>query len=663
MGSRRPAVSDRWAARPALGAALRVLALLAPIAVGLAVAMLAAATLPTAEAGLARAGWWAVVLGVSAAAVFAADRLARRLLPLAILLELSLIFPDKAPSRLRAARTSSVRDLDRQLARLRGEGVPMEPFEAAETVVTLVGILGLHDKRTRGHSERVRSFTDLLTAELGLDEADRMRLRWAALVHDLGKLSVPAPVLNGAGKLDEDGWALMHRHPEEGERLLNGLLPWLGEWGDAVVQHHERWDGSGYPFGLQGEQISYAARIVALADSFEVMTSARSYKQAHNAAWARAELTRCAGKQFDPALVRAFLGISLGRLRWVLGPVTWLAELPFVATADRAGQTVKVASVTAMAAGLLIVGSAPGTTGDAGVPGSVAIAGTDGGATLLPRALRSVPKPAGEDAFLPVVEAGSAETLLGAPPVTSGGVRVVPRAVPGPGLVAPGTTRPGGSSRLPGGARPHRTGAGADEQAASGGTERDEGGAPQTGVAAPSDRDTGERDDEREDGDDGDERDDADEPLELPAALHLTRRGLVDQAPARQDELSVPIDSTVRFERSITKAEVLPAKRDLVLFVRFPTRQGNAKVAVRLLDCDRAACTELSVGMVTQDKRSSELYQPYVIPLDRGDTSPERLAVGRVLRLEVTVREPGAKGPARFALGSAATPSRLRLDR
>ena len=340
--------SDRWSAHPVLGACLRLAVLLVPVAVAVITALVLANVMPLPETTSARLVWWAAVLGGSTAALLLTDRLARRLLPLAILLELSLVFPDRAPSRLRAARTVSVREMERRLGKLRAAGVQSEPIEAAETLVTLVSILGLHDSRTRGHSERVRALTDLISGELDLPEADRVRLRWAALVHDLGKLTVPTTVLNGGRDLSDDQWEALRRHPEEGVRLVAGLMPWLGEWGRAVGEHHERWDGTGYPNGLRGEGISYAARIVSVADSFETMTAARSYSKAMSADQAREELTRCAGSQFDPAVVRAFLAVSVGKLRWVLGPLTWLAEVPFVATADRAGQAVKAGAIGAL---------------------------------------------------------------------------------------------------------------------------------------------------------------------------------------------------------------------------------------------------------------------------------------------------------------------------
>ena len=118
------------------------------------------------------------------------------------------------------------------------------------TVIELVLALSVHDRASRGHSERVRVFTDLLADELKVPESGRNRLRWAALLHDIGKLEVPPrdPQQAGQARATEE-WAVLHRHPEEGARLVAPLLPWLGEWGLAVVQHHERFDGTGYPHG------------------------------------------------------------------------------------------------------------------------------------------------------------------------------------------------------------------------------------------------------------------------------------------------------------------------------------------------------------------------------------------------------------------------------
>ncbi len=106
------------------------------------------------------------------------------------------------------------------------------------------------------------------------------------------------------------------------------LKEWLGEWGRAVGEHHERWDGEGYPTGLSGTDISYAARIVAVADVFDVITSARSYKDPIPATAAREEIARCSGTHFDPDVVRAFLNLSIGRLRLAMGPLSLLAQSP-----------------------------------------------------------------------------------------------------------------------------------------------------------------------------------------------------------------------------------------------------------------------------------------------------------------------------------------------
>ena len=161
--------------------------------------------------------------------------------------------------------------------------------------MALAGALNAHDRMTRGHTERVRAYTLMIGEELHLPKADLDRLHWAGLVHDIGKLEVPPSILNKPGRPDEDEWEILKQHPAAAVRLLEPLRPWLGEWADAASQHHERWDGKGYPFGLAGEQISLSGRIVAVADAFDVMTSVRSYKKAMTPEAARAELLRCAG--------------------------------------------------------------------------------------------------------------------------------------------------------------------------------------------------------------------------------------------------------------------------------------------------------------------------------------------------------------------------------
>jgi hypothetical protein len=212
-------------------------------------------------------------------------------------------------------------------------------------------------------------FTDLLADELKIDEAGRARLRWAALLHDVGKLEVPTTILNKAGKPDAAEWETLHRHPEEGARLVASLLPWLGEWGNAVVQHHERYDGTGYPKGLKGHEICYAARIVSVADTYEVMTAPRPYKRPMSIARSRQELIRVAGTQLDPVIVRAFLNISVGRLWRTIGFGAWIGQIPAISRLlqgfGRVGTWAASGAATAATATVLAVGGLSGVVGPA----------------------------------------------------------------------------------------------------------------------------------------------------------------------------------------------------------------------------------------------------------------------------------------------------------
>jgi hypothetical protein len=281
-----------------------------------------------------------------------AERVARRFLPLATLLKLSMLFPTGAPSRFKVARKAGSL---RQLEDLSGQDASGDAGRAAETILALVAALGAHDRRTRGHAERVRVYTDMIADELELPEFDRYRLRWSALLHDIGKLSIDASILNKTEPLTGEEWSVLRLHPAEGLRMIEPLAGWLGPWAETILHHHERFDGSGYPSGLAADEINVGARIVAVADTYDTMTSARSYKRPMGARAAREELVWCAGSQLDPEVVRAFLAISLPRLMWATGPSSLLVHLPFLARLRAVGQ-VGVASAARAATASAVAG-------------------------------------------------------------------------------------------------------------------------------------------------------------------------------------------------------------------------------------------------------------------------------------------------------------------
>jgi hypothetical protein len=350
-----------WHRRPLLSFVLRFLVFAGPIAASVGIAVLLSDVLPRAINPLTAAVWIGVIAAGSLATLVVFERAARRLLPLAALLDVSLLFPDQAPKRFAVARqTGSPRDLQARLIAAHESG-RLDEARTMQSVIELVLALSVHDKGTRGHSERVRVFTDLLADELKIDAHGRARLRWAALLHDVGKLEVPATILNKDGKPDEDEWEVLHRHPEEGARLVAPLLPWLEEYGSAVLQHHERYDGTGYPLGLKGDEISLAARIVSVADTYEVMTAPRPYKRPMSVSTSRKELIRVAGTQLDPTIVRAFLNISVGRLWRTIGFGAWIGQIPALSRLlsgfGRAGTLATSGAATAATAGLVVMGS------------------------------------------------------------------------------------------------------------------------------------------------------------------------------------------------------------------------------------------------------------------------------------------------------------------
>jgi HD-GYP domain-containing protein (c-di-GMP phosphodiesterase class II) len=170
----------------------------------------------------------------------------------------------------------------------------------------LAETLDLRDAGTAEHSRTVGRFARDTAAALGLAPARVDRLQAAGVLHDLGKLGIADAILHKPGALTEAEWNEMTRHPEIGARILEhaGLRDIAG-W---VLAHHERLDGRGYPFGLAADEIPLEARILAVADAYEAMIADRAYRAGMPAEAARDELLRCAGTQFDPIVVAAFLG-------------------------------------------------------------------------------------------------------------------------------------------------------------------------------------------------------------------------------------------------------------------------------------------------------------------------------------------------------------------
>src|ERR1051326_9090050 len=173
------------------------------------------------------------------------------------------------------------------------------------TLQALTAALEARDAETHGHSERVVTFSLRLGREYGLTSAEMKALEFGSLLHDIGKIGVPDAILRKPGKLTDEEWERMREHPLHGQQILRGIK-FLEGAGRVVAQHHEKWDGSGYPIGLRGEEIDICARIFAVADAFDAITSDRVYRRAQTYEAAALELDDWADRQFDPKVVEAF---------------------------------------------------------------------------------------------------------------------------------------------------------------------------------------------------------------------------------------------------------------------------------------------------------------------------------------------------------------------
>ncbi len=162
------------------------------------------------------------------------------------------------------------------------------------------------NQREEEHSKRVSAYCERLAQALGFNEKDAHEMVTAGLLHDIGKIAIAEYLLNKPGKLSQDEMEEVRRHPEIGYRILSSVND-VAEIAEFVLFHHEKWDGTGYPKGLKGEDIPIQARIIAIADSFDAMTSERSYKSSMTQDEAVLELVRNAGQQFDPEMTDVLL--------------------------------------------------------------------------------------------------------------------------------------------------------------------------------------------------------------------------------------------------------------------------------------------------------------------------------------------------------------------
>jgi len=177
-----------------------------------------------------------------------------------------------------------------------------------ETIRSLAQALEARDAYTKGHSERVTRYALETAREMGVSDHSRKVIRYAGLLHDIGKIGISDSILHKRLKLTEEDWEAIRSHPLFGDSIL-GPLKFLQEAQAIVLRHHERYDGSGYPGHLKGDEIPLEARIIAVADAYDAMTSDRPYRKAMDHQTAVAEIDESAGRQFDPTVVEAFLSV------------------------------------------------------------------------------------------------------------------------------------------------------------------------------------------------------------------------------------------------------------------------------------------------------------------------------------------------------------------
>jgi putative nucleotidyltransferase with HDIG domain len=221
-----------------------------------------------------------------------------------------------ARRRIEMARRNYQSSLQHKVAEKTGElQTALQEVEGSyqNTLLALVAALDAREHETSDHSQRVVRYTMAIARVLGVGERELAEIGRGALLHDIGKIGVPDAILLKPGPLTSNEWSEMRKHPEMGFQMIRGI-PFLNTPAQIVLSHQERFDGGGYPRGLRGEEIPIGARIFAVADTFDAITSDRPYRRGVGFASAREEIARCARTQFDPQCSDAFLSLSDERL-------------------------------------------------------------------------------------------------------------------------------------------------------------------------------------------------------------------------------------------------------------------------------------------------------------------------------------------------------------